>query len=612
MHPLTARRTLLWGVVLLASVLPLLLYGLLFGVSAGLLALIGQLALAFVVGLVRLPPRVLSRGLLALLALLLVGALVERGLSKYVWQTSDKAGLVNTLSRLHRDTVSTYGFRSWAAPEGERATFSFEVRLLAGKPGWDWFRSERGFHLEPRREAEGDFTRVHPPPDGKGYVMRTFDLGEPIGGRRFRVLLDLRDPNGPARSPEREREVAADPIESGKPVGGTRCRGISLQAWSEGGGGRCLPVTLDAEWQRYSLSWRVPEGVTSSVVRVVLSDFGRTFDVRRVKFYMGGRGLGPLLPQAAYAQVAWAERPEAQSGYPFIPTPEWQRHSLEVHKGMGHGDDRITASLYTAQGLTLETRGVALTGPSGVPAAPAPSSTRQTILFGDPNLAGHTLAALGLALLSVTRSLPVGLGGALLTFVGVALTGSRAAWLGVAVGLPWLLLLVPRRKRWLFTALGLGAFVGLVFWEAGAARLFSIREVTARTDIWGAAWRVVQGSPLRGLGEESFAAYWARLYGGEAVQHAHNFWLELAAAYGVFGLAAALLLTAGLAVLAWRWGGHRGLALVAAVLVMNVFDTTLLYGGVLFPLVLALGALRKEPARGERNITAGTLHQRSA
>jgi O-antigen ligase len=128
-------------------------------------------------------------------------------------------------------------------------------------------------------------------------------------------------------------------------------------------------------------------------------------------------------------------------------------------------------------------------------------------------------------------------------------------------------------------------------------------EVTARRDIWAAAWGAFASHPWRGLGAGGFPAYWAEFYGGEAVQHAHNLWLEFAASYGVLGLASAIALTFALGALAWRWGGARALLLVAGVLLMNVFDTTLFYTGVLFSLALALGTFRT----GLRS-RAGPLH----
>ena len=265
----------------------------------------------------------------------------------------------------------------------------------------------------------------------------------------------------------------------------------------------------------------------------------------------------------------------------------------------------------TASGLALETRNVSATGPDGTPLPKAPGSTRQTIVFGDPNLAGHTLGTLGLALVSLAGPL-LGMFGGALTLFGVGLTGSRAALLGVAVGLLWLFWLqLPGGRRW--TAFTLGAFVvgfAGVLWlqstqltqltQVLTSRLFSLGETTARRSIWAAAGEAFVTHPWRGLGAGGFPAYWAELHRsghGEAVQHAHNLWLEFAASYGVLGLVFALGLTFALSLTAWRSGGARALALVSGVLVMNLFDTTFFYSGVIFTLTLALGVAARTPLR---------------
>jgi hypothetical protein len=584
------------GLLWLAAALPLLAYAALYRTSVGaILGTVGQLGLACLLALLPLPRRALTWGLLVALALLLAGGALERELSKHGWQSSDKAGLGSALRGVlgGGDEVSGYGFRNWDAAGVDAATLRFDVRLVSGQPAWDWFRSDPGFVLEPQPGPDYSHTRVRAPEYGPGtgqpYLMRTFDVGEPLGGRIFRAVLDLRraprTPATPAAAP------AASTIEPGSPVGGRDCHGVSLQAWSHRGGGRCLPVTLTESWQRYSLSWRVPEEVDASVVRLVLSGLAEeTFDVRRVRLFSPRGELGPLLPQGGAVQLAWGQRPEAHSGKSFPLTPDWQTVTARATRTTG---DTLTTTLYTAGGLVLETRGVTVTAPDGAPLPPAVGSTRQTILFGDPNLAGHTLGTLGLALVSLA-SPPLGLGGGALTLLGVGLTGSRAALTGTSFGLLWLLWLrLPRgRRRVGFTLLGvaLAGLVGVAWTALSGLRLFSLGETTARSDIWRAAWEAFLAYPRQGLGAGGFPAYWAEQRGGEAVQHAHNLWLEFAATYGVLGLASVLALTLGLSLLAWRWGGGRAMALTAGVLVMNLFDTTFFYSGVLFTLLLGLGA----------------------
>ena len=590
-----------------------------------ILGVVGQLSLACLLALLPLPRKLLRWGLVTALILLVAGGVAERELSKHRWQDSDKAGLWSALglgntglgdaglSRTgSRDTVSGYGFRNWNAAGLKTATLRFEVRLASGQTAWDWFRSDAAFVLERQPGLDYPHTRVRVPKavpgNGQPYLMRTFDVGEPLSGRIFRVLLDLR--RAPKVAPDAAATTAVSPkavlsasdIVSGNPVGGRDCQGIALQAWAKRGGGRCLPVALTDTWQRYSLSWRVPDGVDASVVRIVLSGFAeQTFDVRRVRLFTPKKELRPLLPQGGGVQVAWGRRPEAHSGKSFIPTPEWRTFTVAAARTTG---DTLSATLYTASGLVLETRNVTVTGPGGAPLPRAPGSTRQTIVFGDPNLAGHTLGTLGLALVSLAGPLVGALGGAL-TLLGVGLTGSRAALLGVGFSLLWLfwLQLPTGRRRLAFTALGVG-IVGLVgalwldLWpQLSALRLFSLGETTARRNIWAAAWEAFAAHPWRGLGGGGFPAYWAERHRGEAVQHAHNLWLEFAASYGALGLLSTLGLTLSLSLVAWRWGGVRALALVVGVLVMNLFDTTFFYSGVIFTLTLTLGAFLRPPLR---------------
>ena len=566
-----------------------------------------QLLLACLVALLPLGQKRLQWVFLGALLVLLGGGVLERELSKYDWQVSDKAGLWSALVR--GNEVLGYGYRSWDASRlngaDAAAQLSMDVRLVAGKPAWDWFRSSSQFVLTPELGATYPHTRVQVPAarpgDGPPYLMRTFDLGEPLGGHIFRVLLDLRRAPAGAKAARTKTTVGSVPevsdITRGKPVGGRQCSGILLQAWAYRGGGRCLPITLTDSWTRYSLSWRVPAAVDAAVVRVLLSGFaGETFDVRRVRLFTAKKELGPLLPQGGALALSWGGRPEAQSGRSFMPTPEWQQLEFGTTRPAGSGagaSDTLTAHLYTASGLVLETRNVALRGTNGQKLPEAVSSPRQTIFFGDPNLAGHTLGTLGLALVMLSPPL-LGVLGTALTFFGLALTGSRAALIGVAAGLLGLFWLrLPRGRRRLgFSALGFAVLglIGVAWPKLSALRLFSLGEVTARSDIWREAWAAFLAHPLKGLGAGGFSRYWAETHGGEAVQHAHNVWLEFASSYGVLGLLSVTLLTVGLVLLAWRAGGARALAFVGGVLLMNVFDTTLFYSGVLFSLFLTLGA----------------------
>lgn len=611
------RRAAPLGWLWLAAVGPLLVYVLVVQRSVGtIFGTALQLALACALALpLRLPrhPRAFRWLLLGVLGLSLVGGTAEREFSRNDWQVSDKAGLWSSLRG--QNTVQKVGFRSWNAAGAEQANLTMDVRLRSGNPGWDWFRSNSRFALEQRREADVSFTRVTFPEkqaaEGQPYLMRTFDTRESLQTRIFKVIFEIRraPPPGSARvtAGVAGAEVTGTeppPLERGEPIGGRDCSGVSLQAWNERGGGRCLPLTLTGSWQRYSLSWRVPDEIdpAAHVVRFLVQGFGgETLDLRRVLLFRGLASLGPLQPQGGAVQIAWGGAPEAHSGFSFVPTSEWRTLSLDAVKG-DQPSDTLSVQLSGGDGLVLETRNVLVTTPDGAPLPAAVSSARQTIVFGDPNLAGHTLGTLGLAFVSLASPLWAVLGAAL-TLFGMTLTGSRAALVGVVAGLLWLgWLALPKHRRLKRTYLGLVLLVavggaGLLllaqFWPRLAAlRLLSLSEVTSRSDIWQAALSAFAAHPWSGLGAGGFARYWAAEHSGEAVQHAHNFWLEAAVSYGVLGLVSALALTLGLLLLAQRWGGIRALALVGGVLVMNLFDTTLFYSGVLFPLMLTLAAFR--------------------
>jgi Undecaprenyl-phosphate galactose phosphotransferase WbaP len=71
--------------------------------------------------------------------------------------------------------------------------------------------------------------------------------------------------------------------------------------------------------------------------------------------------------------------------------------------------------------------------------------------------------------------------------------------------------------------------------------------------------------------------------------HAHNAYLDVLVERGAMGLIGLLLLVAILSLRAVQQRDVTALAVLAAVISVNLFDTTLLYGGVLYPLAAVLG-----------------------
>ena len=116
----------------------------------------------------------------------------------------------------------------------------------------------------------------------------------------------------------------------------------------------------------------------------------------------------------------------------------------------------------------------------------------------------------------------------------------------------------------------------------------------ARLPYWQAAWRGILERPLFGWGQDSFPEYYrtnwpdrGRLH--DVPAHVHNFFLHVLFERGLVGLAGLVLFLIGLIHTAVRRGDAAFLIVFFAIMLMNVFDSTLFYGGVLYPLVAIAG-----------------------
>ena len=545
----------------------------------------GQFFVAFAVSTLVLPVKMLRALLVAVLALFFAAAVAGPFLAARVWQDPQALSLGDVVANLRHNTVTTLAARSWRLPaEAEGLELSFDARLVRGALGWDWFRSAGGFELTPLEEDGIPFTRVVTPQGGDPYLMRTFDVGSPAGGRTFRVALEMRSP---------------------APIPAEGCRGVWLQTWGPGGDAKCQPVDLGPEWRPLELTWTAPEASESSVIRVVLNDFdGLSYDVRNVELYEfknnGWQRLEPTLQEAAGLSVNWAGA-EPHAGRGFVPTSDWQTFNFSLEPPPGAPSLRALLSVGSTQSgeAQVEVRNTRLENPGGPPPTPVPTYPRAQLWFSHPNLAAHTLLSLVLATLATTTSLGLTLVVSSLAVLSVLLIRSRAAWLALVLGAGWSVFLTPpfKNRRRLSVLLAGVVLVGVGVFSAISFRsgVFANRTGTSRLEIWGVAGRALFEHPWRGIGQASFADYWRETYRGnsqETVTHAHNLWLQFAAVYGLPGLVAILWLTGGLLYLAWRWGRLRGLALVVPVFVMNTFDYTFFYSGVLFPLLLGMNALR--------------------
>lgn len=146
---------------------------------------------------------------------------------------------------------------------------------------------------------------------------------------------------------------------------------------------------------------------------------------------------------------------------------------------------------------------------------------------------------------------PVGYdnGVALLAVMGLVLATHRVRFLAAAVVLLPVIVLSGSRGAWLALAVGLGtARLGRGVAVAGvvAALAFGMTIGEPRPDYWEVAFEQARGAPVLGTGAGTFERHWLRDR-DEALlaQDAHNLYLETLAEVGPLGLA---LLLAALAV----------------------------------------------------------------
>jgi Undecaprenyl-phosphate galactose phosphotransferase WbaP len=129
----------------------------------------------------------------------------------------------------------------------------------------------------------------------------------------------------------------------------------------------------------------------------------------------------------------------------------------------------------------------------------------------------------------------------------------------------------------------------------------------ARLPYWETALEGIRERFFAGWGQGSFASFFEARWPHrnllhDAPAHAHNLFLDVLFERGLAGLIGLALLLAALAQAAWRKADWALLAVFTALLVANLFDSTLFYGGVIYPLAAVAGwrAATYRPERSER------------
>ncbi len=196
-----------------------------------------------------------------------------------------------------------------------------------------------------------------------------------------------------------------------------------------------------------------------------------------------------------------------------------------------------------------------------------------------------------------------------LILLGLVLTASLGAWLGLSAGAGAVLLVAGRRLSRRSRVLGAAAVVLL------AAVLVAVRPVSVadlsrpdnplrlRLGNWRGAVLMAAEQPVTGTGVGSFGALYPRYRraGDSQTIYAHNSWLQVAVEGGWPALA---LLVAGVVLFYRRWRGIRnagdGLWLLAALLafaVHNLVDFTAYLPGLVIPAAILAGLVFEPGAR---------------
>ena len=520
----------------------------------------------------------LFQGFFLTLLVLNVSGYGERWLTANAWRdyrdTPGHTQLVGITSggavqRLESTATRRTALRFWEIPKTDQLLLRFEARLVEGQLGWDWQSKDTLALIEPLIENEKVFTRLNPSSEVPS-ISRQFDVQKALSGRTFRATLEFRS------------------------LQGSGC-GALVMLEAEGEARTRQEICPSNQWQVYSFVW-TPQEAPGHQLNILLTGFTETVDIATLRLEEQKDGLwvnqGFPSPIGAWLHVATLKD---NLNYRFLPSSNWQVYEWSLKDESLDTLDRFVLELWLERGAVLEMRNLSLSSANTrEQPSPIPSEPRQSFWFGHPNLAGHTLAIVGLSFISQALSLPWALVGFAMTASGIWLTGSRTAWLVSLFAATWLLWLVcpanQRRYFW-WVMVGVVGLMGIGFSTLGRLSDLDIEGSVSRIAIWRVAWQAFLQYPWTGL-PSTFSDYW-RQHGGTtvSVEHAHNFWLSLASSYGIAGLIAALWLSGGLLYMAWRGPGWRAIVLVVAVLTMNIFDFTLFQGTILLPLILVVNSL---------------------
>lgn len=533
--------------------------------------IMGQFALAILTHFFVVPRSFLSKTLLLMLIL-------SAFLSALGWYFGTRSFRVTdhfweqVMQLSPYETLERQGSQSWLLKTTENLSWNVEARLADGFTDWDWGRSDPSFSLSRKLDSEGVYTQVDAPASlpAKAHISQNYFLDDAIEGRTFKLLLETRFVTPTAQT----------------------------QAFVLTSGGGRFPLSASSDWSLLEEQWTV-QGNQTTELRVILMDLqGAMLDLRLPKVFELVNGEWVDLSSALGVGLRLrADNASLITYKGFTPSENWQTYVLEIPQASLNSNVPLVTQVDIAEGLKIQLRNSNLVTQSQSPALKW-RDVRQKLWFPNENLAGHSFTAIGLVFLSVVQAFPAALLGFIMLLVAVLLTGSRTA-LVVALlgGLVLLSLKAPKQYRRFLSVLALVILVLMAgvftFPEAlpVSLRALSTEQEVSRLLIWRTAFTASLDYPF-GLPERDFTSFFAAQYPDlPSISHAHNFWLDFTAKYGIVGLLCSILLSFSMIYMVWKWAKWQGLIFILSMFMLQVFDFSLFYNIVFISLILGINQL---------------------
>lgn len=479
-------------------------------------------------------------------------------------------------------------YRHWDKPDsGNEVQLAFSARAQSGDVGHHWFAYNFSTPIALHSADGRKYTRVQPDSAGHSFITRRANTDSALSNRSFTLTIEL-------RMALSSSNVASSNVD---------CAGIVIRELGGSNYSECLPVEATEEWSEYQVKWVFPEHATSTAFRVELHFQSPWYEVGGARVTETTDDLLrhiALEPTGMHVRISIPGEPQyLWPTYAVQLSTDWQDFKIDFRDDRLERLERIRTGLLIESGYQVEVRNSRLTFAPGTRATPIAYPNRQSGTHGDPNLAGHSVTATGLAAAALASSMRRLLPPLALLAASIFMTESRAAWLSFIFGSLGLLALALFRtkKRWFSTMLLVSVALGILGYLQVGGHLGRLQNLSlndgnsvSRVEIWRFSISELREQPLLGS-KVAFGDAWRTAHPNDDRNppvHAHNFWLQLAYEYGILGFALAVLFSINMVYIARTTSGAEGTIMVLSILVMNLFDFTLFYMGVWVPVMLFL------------------------